>query len=219
VSGAGQEGTGTSSNHVRGTLADDVLIALGNWSPQDDDAVLRKMAAVQFVTQHGVNAVDRENRLGHVTASTVVLDATRQRVLLTLHPLIGHWVQLGGHLEPGDVNLASAALREAIEESGFDGMTLDPVPIGVDRHAVVCRDGQRQPSPSQHFDVTFVAVADEGVVIDRSEESLDLRWFDIEDLPIASDSTTLRLIRAARDRDRATSPPAEPAAQRFPNFP
>ena len=44
--------------------------------------------------------------------------------LLTLHPRLGRWVQLGGHCEDGDADIAAAALREAREESGIDGLTI-----------------------------------------------------------------------------------------------
>ncbi|HYO44361.1 MAG TPA: NUDIX domain-containing protein, partial [Candidatus Limnocylindrales bacterium] len=64
------------------------------------------------------DAASRDLRAGHLTASAVVLDAARARVLLTLHPLAGRWFQLGGHVEVGDGTMAAAALREATEESG-----------------------------------------------------------------------------------------------------
>jgi hypothetical protein len=39
-------------------------------------------------------------------------------VLLTLHPRLGRWVQLGATCEPSDVDILAAARREAVEESG-----------------------------------------------------------------------------------------------------
>ena len=45
------------------------------------------------------------------------------------------WLQMGGHCEPEDATLADAALREATEESGIDGLTLLPGgPVRLDRH-------------------------------------------------------------------------------------
>ncbi len=35
-----------------------------------------------------------------------------------LHPRVGRWLQLGGHCEESDADIAAAALREATEESG-----------------------------------------------------------------------------------------------------
>ena len=58
---------------------------------------------------------------GHLTASALVLDATGEHVLLTLHPRVGAWVSLGGHIEPEDGTVLAAASREAYEESGIAG--------------------------------------------------------------------------------------------------
>ena len=64
----------------------------------------------------GPVAMTREHRSGHVTASTMVVDAAGSRVLLCLHGRMNRWVQLGGHCEPGDNSLLEAAVREAWEE-------------------------------------------------------------------------------------------------------
>ena len=58
------------------------------------------------------NPLGRET-VGHVTASAVVIRSTDSAVLLTLHPKYGRWLQLGGHMEPGELSARAAALREA----------------------------------------------------------------------------------------------------------
>ncbi|MCK9795987.1 NUDIX domain-containing protein [Isoptericola sp. 4D.3] len=125
------------------------------------------------------DGVLRTCRPDHLTASTVVLAADASRVLLTLHAKAGRWFQLGGHLEPGDRTLAGAARREAVEESGLD-VALDPVPVHLDEHAVpFCGTG----GGAHHLDVRFVAVAPEGARHAVSDESLDVRWWPVDDLP------------------------------------
>ncbi len=141
------------------------------------------------------DAVWRSCVSGHITASTVVLDPTREAVLLTLHPRVGRWLQLGGHCEPVDVSLAAAALREAREESGIAALQLDPVPIDLDVHPLTCSLGV----PTRHFDVRFVAVVEPGAQAVISDESLDLRWFGWNDLPAGAEDLS-PLIAVARSR-------------------
>jgi len=116
---------------------------------------------------------------GHLTASVVVLDHARRRTLLTLHPRVGRWLQLGGHIEDGDASVLDAAAREALEESGIAGIALDPVPASLDIHPITCSLGV----PTRHFDVQFVGVAPARAEPVISAESDDLRWFDLDGLP------------------------------------
>jgi 8-oxo-dGTP pyrophosphatase MutT (NUDIX family) len=150
----------------------------------------------------GAETLWREHAGAHLTASALVVDAAGERVLLCLHGRIGRWVQLGGHCEPGDRTLAGAALREATEESGIAGLALDPVPIHLDVHPVVCSGG-----PSLHYDVRFAAVAPPDAVESVSAESAALGWFAPDELPEPLAHAVLPLIEPAlaHARRRAAS--------------
>ncbi|WP_030421727.1 NUDIX hydrolase [Streptomyces sp. NRRL F-5065] len=129
---------------------------------------------------------------GHLTASALVIDPSRGRVLLTLHRKLRMWLQMGGHCEPGDRSLAEAALREAREESGIEGLALVPGgPVRLDRHLTPC---------AWHLDVQYAAVAPAGAVESISEESLDLRWYPYGDVADVADESVVRLVAAARER-------------------
>ncbi len=136
---------------------------------------------------------------GHLTASALVVDPSRRAVLLTLHPRVGLWLQVGGHCEPDDPSVLAAAAREAREESGIDGLSLDPAPLGLDVHPITCSLGV----PTRHFDVRFLAFAPPGTADTApviSDESLDLRWFAVYDLPadVSADLPPLVASVAAR---------------------
>jgi 8-oxo-dGTP pyrophosphatase MutT (NUDIX family) len=131
---------------------------------------------------------------GHVTASALVVDPERGRVLLTLHRKLRMWLQMGGHCEPGDATLAAAALREATEESGITGLTLlAGGPVRLDRHPI--------PPPCHcHYDVQYAALAAPDAAHAISEESLDLRWFAYDEVAEVADASVLRLVEATRVR-------------------
>ncbi|GLZ35713.1 NUDIX hydrolase [Lentzea sp. NBRC 105346] len=125
------------------------------------------------------DACQRSCAAGHITASALVLDATGEQALLTLHPRVGRWLQLGGHCEPTDSSLAGAALREATEESGIRGLRIEPQPIHLDVHPITCSLGV----PTRHFDVRFLVRAPVGARPVRSAESVDLQWWPLDALP------------------------------------
>ncbi|MCO5999930.1 NUDIX hydrolase [Actinoallomurus rhizosphaericola] len=173
------------------TLHADAVRTLSDWTAPDVEQDLLRRDFLAHLSAHE-NAMWRECVPGHLTASAVVLDSAGERVLLTLHPKAGMWLQLGGHCEPHDATLAGAALREATEESGIDGLRLLPGPLHLDRHRVWCHGG------SYHLDVQYVVVAPDGARERLSEESDDLRWFPLDGLPEQTDEVVRRLVARAR---------------------
>jgi len=135
----------------------------------------------------------RECVPGHITASALVLDDTGGQVLLTLHPRLGRWVQLGGHCEDSDADIVAAALREATEESGVDGLRITPDLAAINVHALTCSLGV----PTRHLDLQFVAQAPPAAQIAISDESVDLRWWPIDGLPPGTDGALAYLVERA----------------------
>jgi len=168
---------------------------LRSWAPADEPQELLRLTYLSYLAAVP-DAVRRDCAAGHITASALICDIQRRRVLLTLHPRIGRWVQLGGHCEDEDVSLVGAALREAREESGIDDLTIDPTPLQVHTHALTCSGGV----PTHHLDVQFLVTAKPGSIARISDESLDLDWFGIGALPAGVDASVVELVAAAARR-------------------
>lgn len=166
------------------SLHDDASRVLRAWTGPTPEQERLRTRYVRHLEAHD-DGVFRGCVPDHLTASTLVLSHDGARVLLTLHGKAKRWFQFGGHLEAADRTLAGAAEREAREESGLMALSVDPVPVHLDEHVVpFCRPGTGDAArPVHHLDVRFVAVAAPGAEPVVSDESLDVRWWDVDTLP------------------------------------
>lgn len=188
------------------SLHADALAVLEGWPAPTPDQERLRQRYVDHLRRHR-DGVWRECRPDHVTASTLVVDATGEQVLLTLHAKARRWFQFGGHCEPGDQTLAGAALREAAEESGLTGLALDPVPVQLSEHEVPFCGADPAGPPVHHLDVRYLAIAPAGVEHAVSEESLDVRWWPAAALP-DPEPDLIDLVAWARERlGQSTSSP------------
>ena len=181
-------------------LHNDALATLRAWRPGDARQESLRTMYVDHLDAHP-DGTTRDCPGAHVTTGALILSADHSEVLLTLHAKARRWFHMGGHCEPWDTTLAGAALREIIEESGVEGLVLDPEPVHLDAHEV----GFCGPHELVlHLDVRFLAVAPQTATHAVSEESIDVRWWPVGALP--NDATELReLVDAARLRAQTAS--------------
>lgn len=175
--------------------------ALADWRPGSGEQDSLRHAFLAYLEARP-DGCRRSCVPGHLTASMLLLDADGEHALLTLHPRVGQWLQLGGHCEDGDASLAAAALREGTEESGIDGIVMDPRPLHLAVHPITCSLGV----PTRHLDVRFLGRAPHGAEPHRSAESIDLSWWPVAELlgtpppTVAGDVATLTALAAARTK-------------------
>lgn len=147
---------------------------------------------------------------GHFTASALLLSRDGRRTLLTHHRKLGLWLQPGGHAD-GDRDLARVALREAEEETGLPGLTLEPGILDLDRHRIPEHKGV----PAHwHYDVRYVIRAGDDEAFVVSEESHALAWRDLAALADdpAADASLRRMARKWMTRVAADARPSAAAA-------
>ncbi|MGE5696435.1 MAG: NUDIX hydrolase [Candidatus Sericytochromatia bacterium] len=174
------------------SVRDSVIATLRDWEPPDPAQDTLREAVLAFVLARP-DACERDCEPGHITASTLLLDHAGTRALLTLHPRLGRWVQLGGHCESTDADIVAAARREAVEESGVASLSVEPQLAAIHVHPVTCSLGV----PTRHLDLEFVARAPADPRTAVSDESLDLRWWNLAELPADTDYGLAQLVSYA----------------------
>lgn len=142
------------------------------------------------------DALWRDGPPEHFTASAVVFSADGSQVLLVLHKKARLWLQPGGHFEDGDRSVAGAALREATEESGIDGLTPVPGALFLHRHDLAAAFGRC----TAHWDLRVAAVAPQDARVTVSDESDDVRWWPVDALPEPTDPDLADCIEQLRAR-------------------
>jgi len=164
------------------------VVAAGPAGP-DRDRILNLLASCP-------NALSRTCRPGHLTGSALVVDPSDNRILVLFHTKLQRWLQPGGHAD-GDGDLARVALREAVEETGIDGLRVVEPAVDLDVHIV----DPPAEDPHEHHDVRFLVVAPPGAVPVGNHESEALRWVDAADLlSLGADRGLVRLAERALAR-------------------
>ena len=120
----------------------------------------------------------------HFTATTFIV--YQQKTLLHLHRSLKKWLPPGGHIDRDELPHI-AAVREVKEETGLDVRLIHDAPT------IQSENAREIPGPRhllleninpnhQHIDMIYFAQADSFNVTPDEGESLELRWFSVEDL-------------------------------------
>ncbi|HEY6962443.1 MAG TPA: NUDIX domain-containing protein [Gaiellaceae bacterium] len=128
----------------------------------------------------------RTQAQAHFTASAFVVDETATRVCLVAHAKLGRLLQPGGHVEPTDLSLEAAALREAREETSLELAfhPSAPRPFDLDIHEIPAHGDE----PAHfHLDVRYLLVG-------SGEPCEGAAWYE---LGTAGDESVARLARKA----------------------
>ncbi|MFF4870790.1 NUDIX domain-containing protein [Streptomyces sp. S1] len=125
--------------------------------------------------------------------SAVVFD-DRGRVLLGRRSDNGRWAIIGGIVEPGE-QPADCAVREVYEETAVRCEVERIVIVETLRKPVVYPNGDQ----CQFMDVTFRCRAVGGQARVNDDESTEVGWFDVDDLPEMKRFSHLRIEKALAD--------------------
>ncbi len=151
--------------------------------PGDEVEKSDKEAFLQFLSAFGTQAYDRQNLVGHITATAWVTNAARNKVLMCFHNLYQVWTLPGGHSD-GNVNLAQVAVNEVREETGLTNLKINEKILGlsalcVNRHL---KRGKIVPA-HMHYDVQYLIEADETENLTVAPlENSNVKWIENDEM-------------------------------------
>ena len=130
------------------------------------------------------DCLTRNNHFGHFTASAIVVNPTRDKVLFAYHNIYNSWAWVGGHAD-GNSDLLEVALKEAKEETSITeikpvnsnilGLEIIPVPPHVKRGKFV--------SSHAHLNISYLLEADDTQEIhNKPDENKEVAWLPIDKL-------------------------------------
>lgn len=159
-----------------------LLENIENYIPVNEQEENDKKVMLDYM-KHNSDYLTRENKVAHFTTSIWTVNRERTKTLMVYHNIYDSWSWIGGHAD-GEEDLAKVALRELKEETGVENAALVSKDIfsleilTVDGHM---KKGRYIPS-HLHFNVTFLAEADETqMLVVNEEENKGVKWFSFED--------------------------------------
>jgi 8-oxo-dGTP pyrophosphatase MutT (NUDIX family) len=152
-------------------------------------------ALMEFLHITPANALyNRNNYVGHITASAFIVDPAQRAILLLQHRKLNRWLQPGGHVDESDQSLAEAAWREAFEETGLgrDEMQLQDLHgtsglYDIDSHNIPANATKNEPA-HVHHDLRFLFTCHQpGLLNINATEANGFKWVPLT--TFISDST------------------------------
>jgi 8-oxo-dGTP pyrophosphatase MutT (NUDIX family) len=134
----------------------------------------------------------RDHLPGHMTGSAWIIDQSKEYALLVHHVKLNRWLQPGGHAD-GDEDIVAVARKEAEEETGLKNLILLNSLFDIDIHSIP----ERKDFPKHdHYDIRCLFMADKNEKIILSEESHEVRWFPLSEIPtmVEGNSSITRMI-------------------------
>lgn len=151
--------------------------------------------------ENGKDISNKDNYDGHLCGSSWIIDKKRNKTLLIKHPKLNKWMQPGGHIESNETPYETA-IREMEEEANIkesDIKNTKEILIDAGIH-----EFKHSSKPEHvHYDLRYCFDVDSNKVKIKSENNVEIKWFDFKDVPsIDEDGTLTRMVEYSKNLDK-----------------
>lgn len=152
--------------------------------PKDAREESEKREILSLMEREGDRLLLRECSYAHMTASSVIVNRNRTKMLMAFHKIYQSWAWTGGHAD-GDGDFEAVARREAQEETGIQNLkklgagaaSLEVLPVWAHQ-----KHGQMVAS-HLHLNISYLFEADDTLPLRIAEdENSAVGWIPIAQL-------------------------------------
>lgn len=155
-----------------------------NYYSDIEQEILDKDRILRAYELYGDSLYYRDNDFMHFTSSSMILNQTKDKVLMVYHNIYDSYSWTGGHND-GDRDFLKVALKEAKEETGIEefkllkdgiaSLEILPVKAHVKRNKYV--------GTHLHLNVSFLFEADDNLTLHiKEDENSNVKWIPIKEL-------------------------------------
>jgi len=153
------------------------------YKPINEQESVDQRVMLNFIYDYPKTVLLRENKIGHITASAIIVNPKHTKMLMIYHNIYKTWTWVGGHMD-GEQDLLKLALKEAQEETGLKSFKLlngiGAIDIlHVSRHI---KHG-KYVGDHLHLNVAYVFEADENAtLVVNEEETSGVKWVPLQNV-------------------------------------
>lgn len=162
---------------------------LKKYNPKNAQEAADKEMILRYIETFPDTILTRENGFAHMTASSMIFNKSRDKVLMVYHNIYRSWSWTGGHAD-GEEEMLPVAKREATEETGVKNLrvlyegsaegvlaAVDVLPVWghVKRGKYVCSH--------QHLNYSYLFEADEEETLHiKADENSQVGWIPVPEI-------------------------------------
>ena len=162
---------------------------LKKYNPKNAQEAADQEMILRYIETFPDTILTRENGFAHMTASSMIFNKARDKVLMVYHNIFRSWSWSGGHAD-GEEEMPPVAKREATEETGVKNLrvlyegsaegvlaAVDVLPVWghVKRGKYVCAH--------QHLNYSYLFEADEEETLHiKADENSQVGWIPVSEI-------------------------------------
>lgn len=153
------------------------------FAPRDAIEACEQRVMIGWMERLGDFILDRGCACCHVTASGLIANPARDKLLMVHHNLYHAYCWSGGHAD-GDPDPMAVALREALEETGAVACPVGDRPVALNILTVPAHIKRGEPVPAHlHLNLAYLLIADEAQQVrPKLDENSAVDWIPVEEL-------------------------------------